>query len=161
MADDQELDYQQRAELRSRLANPILLGFEKWIVSYIPKTLSGGRMPMALQYTYKLFHRLSRYHLDGRYQMDSNLVENSIRGLALGIKNYMFCGNHDAAENAVIMYSLLGSCAAMEVIPREWLTDVLTRIPCYNKDYSLDLEHFLPHNWKAAQVLQKTPLEIQ
>jgi len=161
MADDQELDYQQRAELRSRLAYPILLGFEKWIVSYMPKALSGGRMSKALQYTYKLFHRLSRYHLDGRYQMDSNLVENSIRPLALGRKNYMFCGNHDAAENAAIMYSLLGSCAALDVNPREWLTGVLTKIPYYNNDYSLDLADLLPHNWKAAQELQKTPLEIQ
>lgn len=161
MADDQELDYQQRAELRSRLAYPILLGFEKWIVSYMPKALSGGRMSKALKYTYSLFHRLSRYHLDGRYQMDSNLVENSIRPLALGRKNYMFCGNHDAAENAAIMYSLLGSCAALDVNPREWLTDVLTRIPYYNKDYSLDLAELLPHNWKAGRELQNAPLEIQ
>jgi transposase len=161
MADDQELDYQQRAELRSRLAYPILVGFEKWIVGYMPKALTGGRMSKALQYTYKLFHRLSRYHLDGRYQMDSNLVENSIRPLALGRKNYMFCGNHDAAENAAIMYSLLGSCAAQDVNPREWLTDVLTRIPYYNKDYSLDLADLLPHNWKAGRELQNAPLEIQ
>jgi len=161
MADDQGLDYQQRAELRSRLAYPILLGFEKWIVNYMPKALSDGRMSKALKYTYKLFHRLSRYHLDGRYQMDSNLVENSIRPLALGRKNYMFCGNHDAAENAAIIYSLLGSCAALDVNPREWLTDVLTRIPYYNKDYSLDLADLLPHNWKAGQVLQNAPLEIQ
>ena len=161
MADDQDLDYQQRAELRSRLAYPILVGFEKWIVGYMPKALTGGRMSKALQYTYKLFHRLSRYHLDGRYQMDSNLVENSIRPLALGRKNYMFCGNHDAAENAAIMYSLLGSCAAQDVNPREWLTDVLTRIPYYNKDYSLDLADLLPHNWKTGRELQNAPLEIQ
>ena len=74
MADDQGLDYQQRAELRSRLAYPILLGFEKWIVSYMPKALPKGRMSQALTYTYSLFHRLSRYHLDGRYQIDNNLV---------------------------------------------------------------------------------------
>ena len=90
-----------------------------------------------------------------------NLVENSIRPLALGRKNYMFCGNHDAAENAAIMYSLLGSCAALDVNPREWLTDVLNRIPYYNNNYSLDLADLLPHNWKARQVLQNTPLEIQ
>ncbi len=161
MADDQELDYQQRAELRSRLAYPILRGFEKWIVSYMPKALPKGRMSQALTYTYSLFHRLSRYHLDGRYQMDSNLVENSIRPLALGRKNYMFCGNHDAAENAAIMYSLLGCCAAADVNPREWLTDVLTKIPYYNNDYSLDLAELLPHNWKAARELQNAPLEIQ
>jgi len=168
MADDQELDYQQRAELRSRLAYPILCGFEKWIINYMPKALPKGRMSQALTYTYSLFHRLSRYHLDGRYQMDSNLVENSIRPLALGRKNYMFCGNHslsrfsgNAAENAAIMYSLLGCCAAQDVNPREWLTDVLTRIPYYNNNYSLDLADLLPHNWKASQMLQNAPLEIQ
>jgi hypothetical protein len=84
MADDQDLDYQQRAELRSRLAYPILCAFEKWIVNYMPKALNGGRMSQALKYTYSLFHRLSRYHLDGRYQIDNNLVENTIRPLALG-----------------------------------------------------------------------------
>jgi len=161
MAEDQELDYQKKAELRARLAYPILFGFERWIVSYMPKALPKGRMSQALTYTYSLFHRLSRYHLDGRYRIDNNLVENTIRPLALGRKNYMFCGNHDAAENAAIMYSLLGCCAASDVNPREWLTDVLTRIPYYNNDYSLDLADLLPHKWKAARELRKTPVEIQ
>jgi len=93
--------------------------------------------------------------------MDNNLIENTIRPLSLGRKNYLFCGNHDAAENAAIMYSLLGSCATLNVNPREWLTDVLTRIPYYNNDYSLDLAELLPHNWKAARKLHKTPIEIQ
>ena len=161
MADDQDLDYQQRAELRARLAYPIMCAFEKWVVNYMPKALPKGRMNQALTYTYSLFHRLSRYHLDGRYRIDNNLVENTIRPLALGRKNYMFCGNHDAAENAAIMYSLLGCCSASDVNPREWLTDVITRIPYYNNDYSLDLADLLPHNWKAAHDLQKTPMEIQ
>lgn len=160
MADDQDLDYEARAELRSRLAYPIMCAFEKWILNYMPKVLEGGRMSKALSYTYLLFHRLSRYHLDGRYRIDNNLVENTIRPLAIGRKNYMFCGNHDAAENAAIMYSLLGCCAATEVNPREWLTDVLTRIPYYNNDYSRDLAELLPHNWKAARELRKAPTEI-
>ena len=161
MAEDQELDYEKKAELRARLAYPILFGFERWIVSYMPKALPKGRMSQALTYTYSLFHRLSRYHLDGRYRIDNNLVENNIRPLALGRKNYMFCGNHDAAENAAIMYSLLGCCAEADVNPREWLTDVLKKIPYYNNDYSLDLADLLPHNWKAALELRKTPVEIQ
>jgi transposase len=158
MATDKDLDYPGRAELRARLAYPIMCAFEKWIVSYFPKVLPKGRMSQALTYTYSLFHRLSRYHLDGRYQIDNNLIENSIRPLAIGRKNFLFCGNHDAAENAAIMYSLLGCCSASQVNPREWLTDILTRIPQYNSDYSLDLAELLPHNWKA---LQGTPLEIQ
>jgi transposase len=161
MATDKGMDHVERAALRERLAYPILCAFEKWIVNYYPKVLLQGRMYKALAYTYSLFQRLSRYHLDGRYQIDNNLVENAIRPLALGRKNYLFCGNHDAAENAAIMYSLLGCCKTCDVNPREWLTDVLTKIPYYNKDYSRDLAELLPHNWKAAQEQQKAPLEIQ
>jgi transposase len=119
-------------------------------VGYYPKVLPKGRMSKALSYTYSIFHRLSRYHLDGRYQIDNNLIENAIRPLTLGRKNYLFCGNHDAAENAAIMYSLLGCCKALDVNPREWLTDVLSKIPAYNKDYSMDLADLLPHNWKTS-----------
>src|SRR5690554_7258999 len=86
MADDQDLDFEQRSELRKRLAYPIMRAFEKWIVAYHPKALPGGRMSKALSYTYNLFERLSRYHLDGRYLPDNNLAENAIRPLAVGRK---------------------------------------------------------------------------
>ncbi|MFC2116536.1 IS66 family transposase [Bacteroidota bacterium] len=161
MAKDQEMDAVKRAELRQRLAYPILTAFEKWIVNYYPKTLPKGRMSKALSYTYNLFHRLSRYHLDGRYQIDNNLIENDIRPLALGRKNYLFCGNHDAAENAAIMYSLLGCCKASDVNPQQWLTDVLTRIPEYNNNYNLDLADLLPHNWKVFNNVQENPTNLQ
>ena len=161
MATDQEMDAGQRAELRQQLAYPILTAFEKWIVNYYPKTLPKGRMNRALSYTYNLFHRLSRYHLDGRYQIDNNLAENAIRPLAIGRKNFLFCGNHDAAENAAIMYSLIGCCKASDVNPQQWLTDVLTRIPEYNNNYSLDLADLLPHNWKVSKGVQEIPTDLQ
>jgi len=160
MASEQKMDNEQRAALRKKLAYPILCAFEKWIVNYYPKAIPKGRMSKALSYTYSLFHRLSRYHLDGRYQIDNNLIENSIRPLALGRKNYLFCGNHESAENAAIMYSLLGCCKACDVNPREWLTDVLTRIPAYNNDYSLDLADLLPHNWKISKKIQESITEF-
>ena len=62
-------------------------------------------------------------------KLDNNLVENAIRPLALGRKNYLFCGNHDAAVRAAIVYSLVDSCKALDVNPREWMEDVLLRIP--------------------------------
>lgn len=154
MAADQEMDYGQRAELRKRLAYPILCAFEKWIVGYYPKALPGGRMSKALAYTYNLFMRLSRYHLDGRYLPDNNLAENAIRPLAVGRKGYLFCGNHEAAENAAIMYSLLGCCKASDVNPREWLTDVFSKIALYNSNYNLDLADLLPHHWKKSNNCQ-------
>jgi len=154
MATDQDLDYEQRAELRKRLAYPIMRAFEKWIEANHPKALPGGRMSKALAYTHGLFMRLSRYHLDGRYFLDNNLAENAIRPLAVGRKGYMFCGNHEAAENAAVMYSLLGCCKTSDVNPREWLTDVFSKIATYNSNYALDLADLLPHNWKKSNNSQ-------
>jgi len=159
MATEQGLNNEQRVELRKRLAYPILRAFEKWIANYYHKVLPKGRIGRALSYTYSIFHRLSRYHLDGRYKLDNNLAENAIRPLALGRKNYLFCGNHDAAENAAVIYSLLGCCKASDVNPREWMTDVLTKIPAYNNDYSLDLADLLPHNWKKSNESEKNPTD--
>ncbi len=157
IATDKNLDHQQRAELRSRLAYPIMCAFEKWIVNYYPRVLPKGKMGKALSYTYNLFQRLTRYHLDGKYRMDNKLVETI---LALGRKNYMFCGNHEAAENSAVLYSLHGCCKAHGVNPGEWLIDVLTRIPAYNKDYYLDLAELLPHNWKISKNGQENPTKL-
>jgi len=157
MADDQKLSYEQRAELRKRLAYPIMRAFEKWIEAYYPKAIPGGRMSKALSYTYNIFERLSRYHLDGRYLPDNNLAENAIRPLAVGRKGFLFCGNDDAAENAAVMYSLLGCCKTCDVNPREWLTDVFSKIALYNANYELDLAELLPHNWKKTNKCQSFP----
>jgi transposase len=74
MADDQGLSFEERAALRSRLAYPILVVFEKWVYNEIPKVLVKGRIGKALRYTYNIFHKLTRYHLDGRYRLDNNLA---------------------------------------------------------------------------------------
>ena len=92
-----------------------------------------------------MYRKLIRYTLDGRYRMDNNLAENGVRPLALGRKNYLFCGNHEAAERTAVIYSLLGSCKVNDVNPQEWLTDVLTRIQDHN---SQKLDELLPHKWK-------------
>jgi len=150
-ADEENLSYDQRAELRTRLAYPIMCAFEKWVVKEYPKVLPKGRIGKALKYTYNIYHRLTRYHLDGRYRIDNNLAENAIRPVAIGRKNYLFCGNHSAAEDAAIFYSLLGCCKAAGVNFREWFMYVLNHIHEYDDDYSKDLEDFLPDLWKNRQ----------
>ncbi len=102
-------------------------------------------MAKALVYTYALLPRLSRYVLDGRYQIDNNGIENAIRPLALGRKNYLFAGNHDAAVRAAIVYSLLSRCKAAGIEARAWLEDVLTRLPSEK-----DLDALLPANWAVT-----------
>lgn len=148
-ADEEKLSFEERSDLRCRLSYPIMVAFEKWLVNEYPKVLPKGRLGRAIKYTYEIYHRLTRYHLDGRYRIDNNLAENSIRPLALGRKNYLFCGNDDAAENAAVIYSLMGCCKAGEVNFREWLVYVLENIHAYDNDYSKDLAELLPYNWKA------------
>ena len=85
---------------------------------------------------------------DGRLKIDNNLGENAIRPIALGRKNWLFCGNHDAAENAAIMYSMPGCCKASEVNFRDRLVYFLNNIHTYDNDYSKNLAELLPHNFK-------------
>ena len=150
-ADKENLSYEERSELRSRLAYPIMVAFEKWILSEYPKVLPKGRIGKALRYTYNIYHKLTRYHLDGKLKIDNNLGENAIRPIALGRKNWLFCGNHDAAENAAIMYSMLGCCKAHEVNFRDWLVFFLNNIHKYDDDYTKDLAELLPHNFKSQK----------
>lgn len=155
-ADEENLSFEQRSELRCRVSYPIICAFEKWIVREYPKVLPKGRIGKALSYTYNIYHRLSRYHLDGRYRMDNNLVENAIRPIALGRKNYLFSGNHSAAEDAAVIYSLLGCCKEAEVNFREWFIYLLDNIHKYHNDYSKDLTELLPEEWKNKMEILNT-----
>jgi transposase len=146
-ADKENLTDEERSELRSRLAYPIMVAFEKWILGEYPKVLPKGRIGNALRYTYNIYHKLTRYHLDGKLKIDNNLGENAIRPIALGRKNWLFCGNHDSAENAAIMYSMLGCCKAHKVNFRDWLVFFLNNIHKYDDDYTKDLAELLPHNF--------------
>ena len=103
-------------------------------------------MGRAIAYTYSLLPRLSRYVNDGRINIDNNLIENAIRPLALGRKNYLFCGNDASAYRAAIVYSLIGTCKAAGVEPRLWMEDVLRQIPYYERD-GKDMSDLLPREW--------------
>jgi len=149
-ADNEGLTPEKRAEKRKKEAYPVLQTFEKWLHDNYMKVLPQSRIGKAIGYTYSLMDRLARYVTDGRYNIDNNLIENAIRPLAIGRKNYLFCGNDAAAYRAAIVYSLIGSCKAAGVDPREWMEDVLQRIPYYQRD-SKDLTELLPENWAYSK----------
>ena len=131
-------------ERRQKESYPIIQEFEKWMDSVANAFTPKSRMGKALVYTYTLLPRLSRYVLDGRYNIDNNGIENAIRPLALGRKNFLFAGNHDAAVRAAIVYSLFSSCKAAKIETRAWLEDILTRLPGHKGD----LSSLLPGNWQ-------------
>ena len=78
---------------------------------------------------------------------------SGVRPLAIGRKNFLFCGNHDAAEDAAIIYTFMGCCKLAEVGGRKWLNYFFTHVHDYGNDYSLDLMELLPHRLKQAGLL--------
>ena len=143
-----ELNHEQRKALRAEKSLPVLHELERWMKGYQAQALPKSAMGQAIAYTLGLWHRLVRYTGDGRYEIDNNLVENSIRPVALGRKNYLFAGSHEGAKRAAMMYSFLGTCKKNNVNPLVWLTDVLARIPDHKANR---LEELLPPNWKRQQ----------
>lgn len=93
------------------------------------------------------------YTLYGRYRIDDNLVENSVRPVAVGRKNYLFCSNYDTAEDAAVYYSFMGFCKLADVDPKKWIKYFLAHTLDYDTDYSLDLTELLPAHLKVKRLI--------
>lgn len=142
-AKEQELSYQNRYHLRQQKALPVLEELEGWLKANAGEVLPKSAISIAIAYTLKLWPRLKRYTEDGKWEIDNNMVENSIRPVALGRKNYLFAGSHEAAQNAAMIYSFLGTCKMNGIEPFEWLKQTLIKIP----DCKIsELEKLLPVN---------------
>lgn len=150
---DQTLSFEDAAKLRVRLAYPIMVRFEKWLVAEHAKVIKGSPIEKAILYTYNRFNKLSRYHLDGRYNIDNNGIENAARPVAVGRKNYLFCQNDDTAESTTIIYSFMGCCKATGVDFRTWMIYFLDHVHDYDQDYTKDIADLLPDNLKKAGLL--------
>ncbi|WP_299466990.1 transposase, partial [uncultured Microscilla sp.] len=64
----------------------------------------------------------------GMLEMDNNLTENAIRPVAIGRKNYLFAGSHDAAQRSAVIYTFFANCHKHEVDPYKWLKYTLENI---------------------------------
>lgn len=146
--DDTGLSYDERKAKRRELAGPILESMKSWMetegVKYSPASQAGK----AITYAYTRWDNMTRYLEDGRLRLDNNLAENAIRPIALGRKNYLFCGNHEAAANMSVICSLLATCKAHDVNPREYLNNVIAQMPYHKKATDGELLNLLPHKWK-------------
>ena len=126
----------------------MLAELEEWMKQNIIQVMPKSAIGIALAYTLSLWNRLNGYLLDGKYEIDNNIIENSIRPVALGRKNYLFAGSHDAAQRTAMLYSFLGSCKMNDVEPSVWLKDVLTRLPDYKAN---KLHELLPNSRKSLE----------
>jgi len=120
--------YIYRTEKRNTLV-PVLEKYKLWLeeqqYNVVPKSAIGK----AIAYTLKRWKKLTLYINDGALEIDNNLIENTIRPLALGRKNYLFAGNHEAAENIAAFYTIFNTCRHCNINPSDYLTWYLTNVP--------------------------------
>jgi transposase len=139
-------------KIRMEKATPIMRGLKTWMLAAYPKVLPGSPIGKAIAYALPLWDNMQYYTLHEHLQIDNNELENAIRPIALGRKNYLFAGTHQAAQNAAMVYSLFATCLKHEVNPQEWLSDVLQKLNDIH--YEGKYSDLLPHRWKKSKNLQ-------
>jgi hypothetical protein len=125
-------DYELRKTLRDEHIRPQLANIKKWIEEEQFNVLPKSPIGKAMTYFINQYPKLDAIFDDGRIELGNNLIENIIRPMAIGRKNYLFCGSHNAAQNTAMLYYFFGSCKMQNINPRIWLTDTLNKIQDHN-----------------------------
>ena len=115
---------------RQEMMHPLFEKLRLWIEGELQTNIE-PKSPLgkALRYANQQWPKLIKILDYENTELDNNLIENKIRPLALGRKNYLFAGSHEAAQRIAMMYSFFGSCKAHNINPYDWLKTTLERIP--------------------------------
>jgi len=138
----EEADHEQIRKKREQKAYPILQQMESWMRQTYNSCTPKSPLGKAISYAFGMWIRICRYCKEGYYHIDNNAVENAIRPITLGRKNYLFSGNDSGAEDNCIFYTLLGSCLQAGIEPGKWLTSTLEKIPLLQTP--INWENLLP-----------------
>lgn len=149
-AKEQTLSPEQVKVLRLNEALPVINELGKWIFVEVKNTLPKSQIGKAMRYATDRWDKLSTYLQDGSLHIDNNAIENAIRPIALGRKNYLFAGSHDAASRAGLIYSFFAICKKHEVNPFRWLKYALENIMTINHK---NIRELYPQNFKKLVEL--------
>lgn len=130
-AQARDVSSEVRAELRLRYAQPRLEALHLWLVHTRKRVADGSALAKAIDYSLKRWPALARYARHGEWPIDNNPVENAIRPIALGKKNWLFAGSEAAGKRAAVIQSLLATARANGLEPLAWLTDTLNKLPAW------------------------------
>jgi transposase len=138
----------ERQRYREHHAAPLITALKAWLEAALPKLSGKSDSAGAMRYGLSRWQALTRFVHDGRIEIDNNTAERSIRGIALGRKNYLFAGSDTGGNRAAAIYSLIETCKLNTIDPESYLRDVLARIP----DHKINrISELLPWNWQARQ----------
>lgn len=141
---EKNLSIEQIKETRQTQSVPILKALHVVLLNQQATSLPNSPLGKAVSYTLTRWQKLNVYTQEGYLPIDNNLVENSIRPIAIGRKNWLFAGSHEAAQRSAMLYSLFATCKLHNIEPMTWLTEVLSVI----KDHPINkVKELLPQNY--------------
>lgn len=125
----------ERADLRQREAMPLLTSMHDWLKATRLTVANGGGTAKSMDYSLKRWPALARYADTGHLPVDNNVIENAIRPICLGKKNWLFTGSERAGKRAAAIQSLLATAAINGLDPAAWLRATLEKLPtCLNSE---------------------------
>jgi transposase len=148
-AREQELDVATRHVLRQQRSRPVLTTFEAWLAAETPNVLPKSPIGEAIAYARSNQTALSRYLEADFLSIDNNASENAIRPIALGRKNWLFCGSDRGGRTAATMLSLTASCKAFHVDPFAYVRDLLNRVSTHPHSR---IDELLPDRWGKPEA---------
>lgn len=136
-----------RLAVRRERSKLLVDELERWLREERNKLSSKNPLAKAMAYGLKRWPAFTRFLDDGRICMSNNAAERAVRGVAVGRRNWTFCGSDAGGQRAAVVYTLIATAKFNDVDPRAWLGDVLARIANHPASRIIEL---LPWNWKPA-----------
>ena len=124
-------DAAARLALRQQEALPRLTQLHDWLVAQRVRTANGTGLARAIDYSLKRWQAVLRYVDNGELPVDNNSVENVIRPITLGRRNWLFTGSERAGCRAAAIQSLLNTAKLNGLEPYAWLKDTLEKLPTW------------------------------
>jgi hypothetical protein len=143
---------EERVAIRDR-AKPLLDGFFEWSEAMLRKLSAKSGLAEVFRYGLKRREALTRFLDDGRLEADNNRAENSLRGIALGRKNWTFAGSDAGGERAAAIYTIIETAKLNDLDPEAFLRDTLSTIADGHPISRID--ELMPWKRRSAEEAQK------